>query len=223
MAAIVKANSFLTAGGLAVLKRSFDSREDGSVNYRADYCCLARFANNHIGKFRKGSTPPTAIPVEMLRLSLRRPPALYDLQFSTENGLSYFSAQYITENIDTSEAEREITVSRSEDQRTAAGFITVTVTTPAPTSLSGPNYIRSTSQQWVSCDYLAVTVTTTSRNAGAGGASGSVGRIFNRRGFPSSGTIAGLARSTINSTSSTRSSRGDVTFTFTSTGILSIG
>ena len=84
MAAIVKANPSLTAGGLAVLRRQYSTTDDGTLTYEADYVCLAQFANNHIGKFRTGAQPPTPIPASMSLLRLDKTPTLYDFQTRTE-------------------------------------------------------------------------------------------------------------------------------------------
>ena len=103
MSAIVKANASLTAGGLAVLRREYSTTDDGTLNYAADYCCLSQFANNHIGKFRTGAQPPTAIPASMSQLRIDGTPKLYDLTTNTQNGLTYFNARYSAASLDPGE------------------------------------------------------------------------------------------------------------------------
>lgn len=210
MAAIVKANPSLTAGGLAVLRRSFTTNDDGTMRYEADYCCLSQYAIRWMPSFRTKAQPPTALPAALLQLQLAKTPELYDLQTETANGLTYFKAVYsagvTTEVIITEESDvRNFTVTTNR----AVGY---NVSTPGTTNGSTTFVETSTETVTESYDYVSVTVTAEAKNANLPQV---VGRVE-----PIGRLPWGYKPTTIDRTSKTRSSRGEYTFRKSSSGII---
>lgn len=220
MASIVKANPSLTAGGLAVLRRSFSTTDDGTCNYEADYCCLSQFANNHIGKFRTGAQPPTAIPSSMSQLRIDGTPKLYDLTTNTQNGLTYFNARYSAASL----SEGEVIVTESTEQRN----FSATVQGKVRTSLTGlGSSYTQTGDVNLSFDYISTTVRVEAKNPRSlPDAKGTVGLPFNVSAsllFGLTPTLADTYRSsTVETTSKTRSSRGTYTYSKSSSGIYEV-
>lgn len=219
MAALVKANPSLTAGGLAVMRRQFSTTDDGRLNYEADYVCLAQFANNHVGKFRTKAQPPTPIPAAMSLLRLEATPALYDFNTRTENGLTYFSARYATASLE----QTEVITTETSEQRAFSAQITGEVRT------AGNFGTTSTVEGFtnVSFDYISTTVRVESKSDRVILApKGRVGNPFNL----SVGTVAGVTpllvgkwrETTIETTSTTRSSRGSYSYSASSSGIYEV-
>jgi len=216
MAAIVKANSSLAAGGLAVLRRQFSTTDDGTCNYEADYACLSQFANSHVGRFRTGSQPPTAIPASMSLLRLSSAPKLYDFTSNTQNGVTYFTARYTAASADAG----EVITTESQEQRSFSATVTATIRTAG----NNDNRITVTGSVGISFDYISTTVTVEAKNPQSlPQVRGSVGNPFNF----SSGTINNQApnlqgtfrNSTVERTNTTRSSRGTYTYSRSSSGI----
>lgn len=216
MAAIVKANSSLAAGSLAVLKRSFSTQKDGRLNYVAEYVCLPAFARNHAPKFITGAVPPTPLPAVVSQLQIRNNPTLYDLQTETINGLTYFRATYSAQgageasnSVTTSTEQRGFQKSATGSVQAASGEVSQTVS--------------------IAFDYMSTSVNVSSANSEIRLQDGSVGRPFN---FTSTSSLAlsdGFSISlgvkvpfiatTVVGTSSTRNSDGTFTFSKTSTGV----
>jgi hypothetical protein len=219
MASIVKANPSLTNGGLAVLRRSFSTTDDGTCNYEADYCCLATFANNHIGRFRTGAQPPTAIPASMSQLRLSGTPKLYDFTTYTQSGLTYFNARYSAASL----SEGEVIITESQEQRNFSAVVEGTIRTAG-------NFGTTTTQTGfvsVSFDYISTTVRVEAKNPRSiPDVRGSVGLPFNK----SVGQISGVnvlalnqwREAYIETSSKTRSSRGSYTYSKSSTGIYEV-
>lgn len=219
MAAIVKANSSLTSGGLAVLRREYSTTDDGTLNYAADYCCLSQFANNHIGKFRTGAQPPTAIPSSMSQLRVDGTPKLYDLTTNTQNGLTYFNARYSAASLNPG----EVVVTESTEQRN----FSATVTGEIRTAGNFGNQVTQTGQVNVSFDYISTTVRVEAKNPrNLPDVKGSVGVPFNKSVGELAGQTAFVAgrwrAATIETTSKQRSSRGIYTYTKSSSGIYEV-
>jgi hypothetical protein len=219
MAAIVKANPSLTAGGLAVLRRQYSTTDDGTLNYEADYVCLSQFANNHIGRFRTGAQPPTPIPASMSQLRLDKTPTLYDFSTNTQNGLTYFNARYTAASADAG----EVITTESQEQRSFSAVVTGSVRTAG--NLGGR--ITVTGEVNVSFDYLSTTVRVEAKNPRVlPVVKGKVGRPFNMSVGQLSGqtpTVLGQYReSTVETESKTRSTRGNYTFTKSSSGIYEV-
>lgn len=216
MASIVKANSSLTSGNLAVLRRTFSTSDDGTCNYEADYVCLVQFANNHLGKFRTGSTPPTSIPASMSALRLDGLPELYDVTFRTENGLTYFSARYSAASLDGG----EVITTESQEQRAFSAVLEGSIRTAG-------NFGSTATQTGfvnVSFDYISTTVRVESKNPRTlPSVKGRVGVPFNK----SVGQISGVEATITNgwkafyveTESVSRSSRGSYTYSKSSSGI----
>jgi hypothetical protein len=209
MSALVKANASLTAGNLAVLRRSFVTTDDGTMRYAVDYCCLERFASKWTPFFRTRAQPPTALPAEMLQLQLTKTPELYDLTLETMNGLTYFKAVY------SAGISSEVIITEDSDVRN----FTVTTTTDVgynlsyPFSLNGATYFVKTGEKvtTASYDYVSVTVTAQSKNANLPNVQGRVEGVsfFGRP-----------AVKLLTKTSKSRSSRGEYTFSVSSSGII---
>jgi hypothetical protein len=219
MASIVKANASLTAGGLAVLRRSYSTTDDGTLNYEADYCCLAAFANNHIGKFRTGAQPPTAIPASMSQLRIDGAPKLYDLTTSTQNGLTYFNARYSAASLDPG----EVILTESTEQRNFSATVTGSIRTSGNLGTT----ITVEGQVNVSFDYISTTVRVEAKNPRAlPEVKGTVGRPFNKSVGEISGQTAFVfgqwRAATVETTSKSRSSRGTYTYTKSSSGIYEV-
>lgn len=219
MASIVKANPSLTAGGLAVLRRSFSTTDDGTCNYEADYACLAQFTSNHAGKFRTGATPPTAILDGLSQLRLDGTPKLYDVTTSTQNGLTYFKARYSASSLDGG----EIITTESQEQRNFSAAVEGSIRTPGN---FGSTATESGTVQ-VSFDYISTTVRVEAKNPRIlPQVTGSVGIPFN----VSIGQISGVdalvlgkwRAATIETQSTTRSSRGSYTYSKSSSGIYEV-
>lgn len=202
MAAIVKANTSLTAGGLAVLRRTFQTTDRGQLTYNADYVCLAQFANTHAPRFRSGAQPPTPIPSSLLLLNLSRTPTLEQLDTVTENGLTYFRATY------TAGVETDLVYETSSEQRNVAW---------RRTNLS------TGSTDIYSFDYISISVTVTGTNTEIPIVRGDTGRVFNVRGTSVEAVlqnrIPNVSKTTIESSRSVRGRRGEYQNSATSTGI----
>lgn len=202
MAAIVKANTNLSTGGLAVLKRSFQTSSRGQVTYNADYVCLAQFANTHAPKFRSKTQPPTALPLQLLQLNLNNTPILESLDTVSENGLTYFKAQYVAG------IETDLIFTTTTEQRTASWRL----------------IRRSDGNATVySFDYMSITETVTGTNTTIPIVQGSTGRVFNARGVSVADIVANrvprLVKKTIESVRQTRSQNGTYENSASSTGI----
>lgn len=197
MSAIVKANASLTAGGLAILKRTFATTDRGQVTYNADYACLSQFAGNHAARFRSGAEPPTPIPSSMLLLNLTRTPTLVDLRTETINGLTYFNATYAAG------VETDLVVTTTSETRSVSWRIF----NPNDTILN------------VGFDYISISVTATGTNQSIPVVRGGVGATFNSRGLSLEKLVRSAREKTIESTKQTRTQRGDYENSVTSTGI----
>lgn len=221
MAAIVKANSTLTAGGLVVLKRNFSASESGQMNYSAEYLCLAQFASRQTPFFRTGSQPPTPLPANMLLLQLTKTPTLVDLQTQTSNGLTYFTATY------SAGVETDVTITESSEIRN----FSYTVKFPVGFTRRTPRYDHigkrqlqadavfvQTGEQVVtySYDYVSITATASSKNTTLPNVRGGIGAKFN---FNGNGNLAGR-QTLIETVSKTKNSRGEYTYNKSSSGII---
>lgn len=220
MASLVKANPSLTAGGLAVLRRQYSTTDDGTLNYEVDYCCLAQFANNHAGRFRTGAQPPTSVPSGLSLLRLSGTPTLYDCTIRAQNGLTYFEARYSAASNDPG----EVITTETSEQRNFSATVSASVQTTG-----GNNNSPITVNGFVSLsfDYISTTVRVEAKNPNAlPFTQGSVSLPFNK----SVGTISGvrpliLSQYRINfieTTSTSRSSRGINTYSKSSTGIYEV-
>lgn len=220
MAAIVKANSSLAAGGLAVLRRQFSTTDDGTCNYEADYACLSQFANAHVGRFRTGSEPPTAIPASMFLLRLISAPILYDFTSNTQAGITYFNARYTA----ASSEPGEVITTESSEQRSVSG----TVVGSIRGNFTGFGIGTQNAFVNISFDYISISVRVEAKNpANLPQIKGRVGQIFNRSVDAINNTVptigAGqIKEALIETTSKTRSSRGTFTFSKTSSGVFQI-
>jgi hypothetical protein len=221
MAAIVKANSTLANGGLAVLKRSFSTEREGKLTYSAEYVCLPQFARNHAAKFITGSFPPTALPAIISDMQIRERPTLYDLQTETINGLTYFRATYSAAG----SSEQSLTVTTSSEQRSFSASLRRRITT-------GPSGFRTTNiiNDSISFEYISNSVTVSSVNRSVTAQKGSVGARFNviiNTDFANVGvsyipSIPTLA-TTVESSSRSKNSDGSFTNSITSSGIYVLG
>jgi hypothetical protein len=208
MAAIVKANANLTAGGLSVLKRDFSTTDRGQVTYTANYVCLAAHARAWAARFRSGSEPPTPIPESLALLALTQTPKLVDLQSEIVNGLAYFNATY------SAGVETDYIVTTSSEQRNIAWTV----------SYTGPQDNRRPIV--ASFDYISISVTVEAVNQTVNILPGSIGRVFNLRNVEfrqinnaNSARDIGLIKMTVESSRSTRDKRGHTTNSVTSTGV----
>jgi hypothetical protein len=208
MAAIIKANSSLSAGNLVVLKQSITTTDDGSMNYAVDYCCLSQFAIKWAPFFRTRAQPPTPLPAAMLQLNLTKTPELFNLNTETQNGLTYYKATYSagvsTEVIITEESDtRNFTVSTNQQ----VGFW---VTTPG-TIGGGSNSFVQTGERTVTTtiDYISVTVTAESKNTNLPAIRGRV-----------EGVGGDYKIKLVERTSKRRDSRGEFTFSKSSSGTI---
>ena len=219
MAAIVKANPSLTAGGLAVLRRQYSTTDDGTLNYEAEYACLSQFANNHIGKFRTGTQPPTPIPASMSLLRLEKTPTLYDFSTNTQNGLTYFTARFTAASSDSG----EVITTETQEQRSFSAVVTGTIRSPGNLGST----VTTKGDVNVSFDYISTTVRVEAKNPRVlPEVKGKVGLPFNLSIGNLNGqaaTVLGEYRaSTIETISKTRSTRGTYTYTKSSSGIYEV-
>jgi hypothetical protein len=222
MSYITKGNASMTAGNLAVLKRSFVTTDDGSMRYSVDYCCLAQFAVKWTSFFRTRAQPPTPLPASMLQLQLTKTPELYDLTTETSNGLTYFRASY------SAGVSSEVIITEESDVRnftvTTSRRVGYSVTTPFSTN--GSTSFVATGEESVtdSIDYVSVTVTAQSKNANLPNVRGrveAIGTADTRFFFlPNAGGIAIPTSKVINRTSKTRSSLGEYTYSLSSSGVI---
>jgi hypothetical protein len=219
MASIVKANSSLTAGGLAVIKRNYNLSDEGSLTYQVEYCCLSQFANNHAGKFKTGAQPPTALPASLLLFRLDGPPKLYEISISSESGLTNFSASYSAG----SQESGQYTINTSTETRNFSG------------TFEGETAVRNSSGDItqilrgpinISFDYQSITVSVESKSPNnIPDIKGSTGQIFNYSVSKLNGQDPEILGRTfytekiIESFNTTRTSRGLFTYNKTSSGI----
>lgn len=222
MSALVKANASLTAGNLAVLKRSFVTTDDGTMRYSVDYICLSAYATKWTPFFRTRAQPPTPLPAAMLQLNLTKTPELYDLTTETMNGLTYFKATYSagvsTEVIITEESDlRNFTVTVTRD-------VGVNVTTPF--SMNGSTTFVKQGEETIteSFDYISVTVTAESKNTNLPRVQGRVESITSKGSDTMFFVVGGKAVlpsvRLINKTSKSRTSRGEYTYSLSSSGTI---
>lgn len=215
--AIVKANSSITNGGLAVLKRSFSTSDDGRMTYAVDYCCLSSFAKKWTPYFKIKAQPPTPLPASVLELRLTKTPELSDLQTETMNGLTYFRATYSAGIL------TEVVVTESSEQRTFSGSVTASVETAG--NLGSTQTVTGIIA--VSFDYISTSVTAQSKNQQLPAVRGSVGPAFNKQIGTINGIkpllITGIRSNVIESTSSTKTGSGELTYSKTSAGIYELG
>lgn len=202
MAAIVKANTTLSTGGLVVLRRSFQTSSRGQVSYNADYVCLAQFANTHAPKFRSKTEPPSSLPPALLLLNLTRTPTLEALETTTEHGLTYYKATY------TAGVETDLIFTTTSEQR----------------NVTWRGVDRGTGETAIySFDYISVSETVTGTNTAIPVVKGSTGRVFNIRGTTASlilsGKLSNLVQKTVESQRSTRGRGGEYENSATSTGV----
>jgi hypothetical protein len=206
MSAIVKANASLMAGGLSVIKRSFTTADDGSMNYDVEYCCLSQFAIKWAPFFRTRAQPPTPLPAALLQLNLTKTPELFNLSTETLNGLTYYRANYSagvsTEVIITEESDtRNFTVSTNQQ----VGFWAST-----PGTINGSSSFVQTGERTVTntIDYISVTVTAESKNTNLPAIQG---RVEGVRGYQ---------MKLVERTSKRRDRRGEYTFSKSSSGTI---
>jgi hypothetical protein len=197
MSSIIRANASLTAGGLAVVNRSYSNDLEGSLNYSVTYVCLDSFAKTNAALFRIGSAPPTPLPSHLIALDLRSAPGLTALTTRTENGLAYFEARYA------SSTNSEFVITQSEETKVFAASRVVTS--------SGTDTTFT-----LTFDYISRTVRVSATNTYPPGVKGSVGAPFNVVGNTNS---VYFRSTTIETKSKTRSSRGNFSFETNSTGI----
>lgn len=241
MAAIVKANSSLTSGGLAVLKRAYSTDKDGKLTYSADYVCLAAYAQRHASRFRTNSAPPTAVPQPVGQLQIAESPRMVDVQIETINGLTYFRAVYVAAG----DGDASYSITETSEQRNFQASETKSVTT-------GPPGFRTVNEatDFISFDYMSTSVTVSSNNQrlillgdriflpdpanpgrSIGGPRASAGPPFNTRrtrSYTGGSTFQNQGRviysaTVVSSTASTRNSDGTTTYSATSTGIYIAG
>lgn len=223
MSAIVKANSALTSGGLSVLKRNFTTSDDGLMTYFVEYVCLASFANRWTATFRTGAQPPTPLPVNMLQLQLNKTPTLYDLQTETLNGLTYFRATY------SAGVPTDVTITESSETRNVSWPITYPTgyTVTVPFSISGATSFVTTGQETLtaSFDYISFSVTATAKNTALPAVRGYTGTIFNVVNTFIGGNNApsNVTATTLDTSSKTKTKRGEYTYSTTSTGVFVAG
>jgi hypothetical protein len=201
MAAIVKANPTLTAGGLVVIRRNFSTSDRGQVTYEAEYVCLSQFANNHAGRFRSGAEPPTPIPAAMLLLNITRTPTLVDLVSQTNNGITTFNATYAAG------VQTDLVITRTSETRSVSWQV---IRDNSPTITQG-------------FDYISNSVTATGTNQEIPVIKGSTGRVFNGRNinlFRIIGNeLRNVTQTTVESTRQVSNARGEYENSVTSTGI----
>jgi hypothetical protein len=209
MAAIVKANARLTNGELSVVKRSFTTADDGTMTYAVEYVCLSKYARNWTPQFKTGAQPPTSLPANMLLLQLTKTPTLYDLQTETINGLTYFRATY------SAGGTTEVIITESTEQRSFSATVNASVETAPATQTSADILL--------SFDYMSVSVTASAKNTNLPKVAGRVGAPFNKSVGKISGQtpriVSGAKATTIEGASTTRTGRGEYTYSKTSTGI----
>lgn len=221
MSALVKANASLTAGNLAVLKRSFVTTDDGTMRYSVDYVCLSAYATKWTPFFRTRAQPPTPLPAAMLQLNLTKTPELYDLTTETMNGLTYFKATY------SAGVSTEVIITEESDVRN----FTVTTTRPVgynvstPFSTNGSTSFVQTDTETIteSFDYISVTVTAESKNTNLPRVEG---RVAGLSGKPNdlfilqAGGVVIPKIVLVNKSSTSRTSRGEYTYSYSSSGTI---
>jgi hypothetical protein len=221
MSAIVKANAHLTNGGLSVLKRSFTTSDDGLMTYFVEYVCLSKHASKWTPFFKTKAQPPTALPANMLLLTLNKTPELFDLQTETFNGLSYFRATY------SAGVATEAIITESSEQRSISWPITYpigyNITVPFSIDYDTAFVTTGTETITASFDYISFSVTAQSKNSELPAVKGSVGQIFNYVGPTDLSLPWGVSAGTIETTSKTRNNRGEYTYSKTSTGVYRSG
>ena len=221
MSALVKANASLTAGNLAVLKRSFVTTDDGTMRYSVEYVCLSAYATKWTPFFRTRAQPPTPLPAAMLQLNLTKTPELYDLTTETMNGLTYFKATY------SAGVSSEVIITEESDVRnftvTTTRPVGYTVTTPNTTN--GSTSFVQTDEETIteSFDYISVTVTAESKNTNLPKVEGRVLAVSGNSAdlfiLQAGGVVVPTVR-LVNKSSKTRTSRGEYTFSYASSGTI---
>ena len=216
MSAIVKANASLAAGELAILKRNFAASDTGQMTYAVDYCCLSQFASKWTPFFKSGSQPPTALPANMLLLQLTKTPTLVDLQTETMHGLTYFKATY------SAGVETDVTITEESDIRTHTWSTSAPVgyRVSVPYTIDGSTTFVQTGTAigTNSFEYVSITARAVSKNKDLPEVKGRVIMIPNSRYTDT--TLSLFDQTTIDTFSSSKNSRGEYSYTKTSTGII---
>ena len=197
MSSIIRANASLTAGGLAVVTRSYSNDLEGSLNYSVTYVCLDTFAKTNAALFRIGSAPPTALPSHLIALGLQSAPGLTALTTKTDSGLTYFEAQY------TSSTTSEFVITQSEETKVFSASRVVSA-----------NDVDTT--YTLTFDYISRTVSVSATNTYPPAAKGSVGKPFNVVGNTN---LVYFRNTTVETKSKSRSSRGNFSYETSSAGI----
>jgi hypothetical protein len=221
MAAIVKANSHLTSGGLSVLRRSFTTSDDGQMTYAVEYMCLRQYAGRWTPSFKTGAEPPTPLPANMLLLDLTKTPTLLALETETTNELTYFRATY------SAGVPTDVTITEASDTRNVSFPITYPVgyTVTVPFTLDGATSFVTTGQETLtaSFDYISVSVTAEAKNTRLPKVQGYTGAIFNQVNTGNLIIGTNVQATTLETTSKTKTRRGEYTYSLTSTGVYVAG
>lgn len=199
--AIVKANAELSSGNLAVIRREFTASNDGVMLYSVEYCCLAPFAEKWTQSFQVGSSPPTPLPSNITRLRLTKNPQLVSLQTETNNGLTFFSAEY------SAGLETSLVLTHTSETRTISWVI---------------GY-KGTTRIVASFDYISNSYRVAGTNRELPIVNGTTGIVSNAKNVDAAavmaGSIASVRSGTVVTSSRSHNFRGEYTNEVTSSGI----
>lgn len=150
MANTVQTNSSLAAGGRAVVSRKLQRAADGVYTVQAEFVCLPAYLSTHLSDFSKGST--------VSGISTPNGTAkVVSVDWRTENGLSYISAQFAAVHavstydvVSISRAPRSF--SATKDDGTSRSFdywaSTVTITGNVATAITAYDSQAAPGSKW---------------------------------------------------------------------------
>lgn len=138
MAAIIKSSAAMANGSLVALSQEVSISSASELSVRAEYCCLAAYADRWSAALRVGAPAPLPVPSVINYYNLLAPPALASVSTNISQGLCYFSCQF--------SAPRDSTT--SPDGTTAPQFETTTQSTIQTQQISGSYTITSRRYVW---------------------------------------------------------------------------
>lgn len=105
MPALIKSSPAMASGLLVALKQEVSVASASELVLRADYCCIASYAERWSAALRVGAPTPLPAPAVINYYNLLSPPALASVTTNIAQGLCYFSCQFSAPRDSTTSAD----------------------------------------------------------------------------------------------------------------------